>query len=384
MDFSDISAYEDRQVAGVLEQLLNNRQFMEILHEFKSLPEILSPGKSIPIETYFKKIESVDAFQGIMFALLNDNITKTTRSLSYSGIENLPEDSSFLFVSNHRSTSLDASYLNYILHFANRVTVYSGAGDNIFETDWLGHLIRLNKGFIIKRDVPDIDDKIIEAERLSRYIYSLLKSGRSVWISQQPGRAKNGMDKTDSVIITMLNKYQSGDKNYSEWLEEITLIPLCISWESIPCGLQMAKELNNAAEKSPFSDMRNILEEINSYKGNVHYHFCKRVQGKSRSEIVRLIDEQIINNYQLWDTNWLAFLKTTDVSGSDKKMILKSIDEERTEKIFSEVLPFSAAVQKSYYEMYAHPVKSALQSVNSLGDLLEIHQEKEKQRERVR
>ena len=368
MDYKDIAAYSNSDYEKNIEALINNPGFLDLLNKFSTLPEILGENNIDAVINRFKQVKSVDDFQLIMHDVIEYNVKTTTDGLTYSGIENLPENKGSLFVSNHRSTSLDAAYINEILFRAGRETVYNGAGDNIFETKWLGYMIRLNKGFIIKRDVEDIDEKITEATRLSGYINSLLIQGRSVWIAQRPGRAKDGIDATDSVIIAMLFKSLE-DKSYGEWLSSINLNPVAISWEIVPCDLTLARELAGETDAGgQFRDLKNILFEIGENKGRVHFSFCKSVHGERRGEIVKAIDAEIQQSYKLWGSNWLAWLETEEVSDADRETILKNIDVPRAEKILGRAKDLSPEAGRKLYEMYANPVKSSLRYTPSITD----------------
>ncbi len=315
-----------------------------------------------------KQIKTVEDFQKIMFILLKYNISKTTDGLTSSGEEKLSNERGTLFISNHRSTSLDPAYFNYILHQVCNKTAFIGAGDNIFDTDWLGHVIRVNKGFIIKRTVEDFDEKLYEAKRLSHYINSLLNDKQMIWIANKSGRAKDGLDQTDSVVLSMV--FQGAEKeNYLEFLNSINLIPLSISWEIIPLDLKLAKEsVQDNQNQEQGRDLSNILSEIEDYKGRVHFSFCNRVIGEKRGAIVKAIDKEIHLNYKLWGVNWLAYLKLNDVSKEDKALIIRHIDVERAEGILNRGNLLTTEEKNFFYGIYANPVKSALVYFDSIQD----------------
>lgn len=371
MIYSNIAAYNDRQVAKYLKILLKDNEFSNLIKKVKSLPSIFAEKDFSSLIKKIKKIKTIKDFQKVMLSLLNQNIKETTDQITLSGIESIPTDKGILYISNHRSTSLDASYLNYILSSNGKDTAYNGAGDNIFETKWLGHLIRLNKGFIVKRNVEEIDKKIKEANRLSKYINKLLKKGNSVWIANRPGRAKNGIDKTDSVIISMLSRTIK-NKNYGEWLQSFNLIPISISYEIIPRDLNMAMEVAGELSKKSFNDRKNIVNEIGAHKGRIHYSFGNKIFGEKRKEIVAAIDKEIISNYKLWDTNWLAYLKLEkNIDPKDKKLILDNIDIDKANKILDRGKELSPNSEQKLYEMYANSVKTALQYSESIESLIE-------------
>ena len=58
--------------------------------------------------------------------------------------------------------------------------------------------MRLNRSFIVQRSVEGVKARLQALTQLSRYIAATLQSGRSVWIAQREGRAKDGLDYTGS------------------------------------------------------------------------------------------------------------------------------------------------------------------------------------------
>lgn len=366
MDYTPIEAYSAESFVENINHLMSDPGFLRILHSFTSLPGILQETGFDQVIKRLKNIKNVDEFQLIMHEVIDFNVKKTTDALTYSGMDNLPDHTGSIFVTNHRSTSLDAAYLNDILFSECRETVYSGAGKNIFETSWLGHLIRLNKGFVISRVIEDIDEKIADAIRLSSYINSLISRGHSVWIAQRPGRAKDGNDVTDSVVIAMLYKALE-NVSYEEWLHSAYLNPVSISWEIVPCDLLLASQQEGQdTTVEGAADLKNILYEIQAYKGRVHFSFCKRVIENSRSEIVRSIDREIQRSYRLWDANWYAYLKTAELTRREKQLITSRIDVSRAKMVLARSESLSNDASARLYEMYANPVKNALKHVDSL------------------
>jgi len=65
-------------------------------------------------------------------------------------------------------------------------------------------------------------------------------------------------------------------------------------------------------------DLTSIITGIMQQKGNVHFSICKPLEkeeyatfaqessNKFYSNLAQLIDERIYNNYQLWNTNYIA------------------------------------------------------------------------------
>ena len=131
-------------------------------------------------------------------------ILNTTDGFTFSGIENLT-DKPTLYIGNHRDISLDAAFLNYLLYIKNLSTVRIAIGDNLLDGDFAETLMRLNKSFIVHREIKGVKETLRKLSKLSAYInYSLQKENESIWIAQKEGRANDGNDFTDAVSYTHL------------------------------------------------------------------------------------------------------------------------------------------------------------------------------------
>ena len=73
-------------------------------------------------------------------------------------------------MSNHRDIVLDASLLNLLLIRNGIKTSEIAIGNNLLIYDWISDLVRLNKSFIVKRDVG-VRQMLDAARQLSGYIH---------------------------------------------------------------------------------------------------------------------------------------------------------------------------------------------------------------------
>jgi hypothetical protein len=358
-------------VAATIRRLYSDPQFKAILEKARELPRLFHKENLASLFHWVKTFSSIEEFQGMMFHLINFNLRTTSDGLTATGLESIHEHTSRLFLSNHRSTTLDTAYLNYLLALQGHETIYSAAGDNLMKTAWIQHLIRLNKGFIVKRTVPGIEEKLAEARRLSSYILELLHGGNSVWIAHRGGRAKNGDDRTDSSVLKMLTMNHAFH-SFGEWSTKVNIQPMTISWEQLPQDEVLAREVAGELESSTVHrDLMNILGEIKIWKGRVHIAFGRRVSGENRREIVQSLDREIQSNYRLWDANWLAFVRTNSVSQADRAMILSLVDLERAERVLSRVSEMTSATGNAFLAMYARPVVNALAHAGTVQSLIE-------------
>ena len=79
--------------------------------------------------------------------------SKTTDGITYDGIENVPDDHASTFITNHRDIVLDASFLNLCFLRNGKPTSEIAIGDNLLIYEWIADLVKINKSFIVKRNL---------------------------------------------------------------------------------------------------------------------------------------------------------------------------------------------------------------------------------------
>jgi 1-acyl-sn-glycerol-3-phosphate acyltransferase len=241
-------------------------------------------------------------------------IATTMTGFTVSGLEQLDKNTAYLFVGNHRDITLDPTFLNYSRYLSGGDTVRIAVGDNLLSKQFISHLIRINKSFIVKRS-EKAPRKLFEAlKTLSDYIgHSILVDGESVWIAQREGRAKDGMDKTDPTIIKMFAI--SGRKlDFSDYIHSLKIVPVAISYEYDPCDFLKARELSELAikggyKKTPHEDITSIATGISGYKGRVHLSYGKPCSEKfaTAEDVAEWLDKEISDLYVLHPTNFFAY-----------------------------------------------------------------------------
>jgi hypothetical protein len=341
MNFDDIRAYPRRQFRAYWKRLTDDPHFQSLLHSAGEGLENLQKG--------VKRIQTWAQFRKVMARLVDFVIDHTTDGISYSGLENIPRRKGAIYISTHRSTSLDPVLFNHMLYRHSGKTAFNAAGDNLLHTPWLGHLIRLNRGFIVRRQIEDMDEKLEEAKKLSAYIRSLTDRGKSVWIAQRGGRAKDGVDRTDSAVLAML-KMAHDEKSWEEFSSQVDLIPVAISYEEIPLDTLLVKDHMGLVDKSDSRrDSAQVMDELRQPKRRIHIHLSPAVRAAKRKDIVGGIDRSIVNGVRLWDSNHQAAnlleqLKTGVSSGGSW--------------IADKVKALNPELAKKLLELYAAPVIS--------------------------
>lgn len=382
-NFEDIRPYNDDEVAGMIQILLKDPIFQNVLSAvFPKTPQAL-------IELSFKEIKTKDDFQKrITYNIFRKLAEQTTGTLECSGLDHLSQKRNYTFISNHRDIVLDAAWLNILLYEHGHSTSEIAIGDNLFVQKWIEITTRLNKSFVVKRGLAG--RQMLEASiTLSNYIhYAITQKNASVWIAQREGRAKDSDDRTQESLIKMLAIGGNGE-SVIDHLKELNIIPLTISYEYDPCDYLKAKEFqlkrdNEHYKKTKEEDFRNMKTGLKNYKGRVHFRasynilpFLEELEQKELArneiftEVAQYIDRQIHHNYHIYPCNYIAY----DMLYGGKQFVsFYSIDEEiefqkylngQIDKIDipHKDVPF---LRNKILEMYSNPLKNKMAADETL------------------
>jgi 1-acyl-sn-glycerol-3-phosphate acyltransferase len=379
LDFEDIRPYTDKEIKSKIALMVKDPVFDEVLlHVFKFRPVVEM------VKLQLRMIRTVKQLQGtFIYDLLRNVINKSSKGLTCSGIENLDKKKPYLFISNHRDIVLDAALLNYLIFEKGMNTTLIAIGNNLLLYNWIEHAVKLNRAFIIKRNLPPRE--IHEASlKVSHFIRkSILEDKLSVWIAQREGRTKDGFDKTQVAVVKMLN--MSNTKSISEGYKELNIVPVAISYEIEPCGLAKIREL---IKKEHYGQMKTSKDDLKSMsmgmfnpKGRMRFSFgkpieidmeetgskSKEAQNKIAQEIAEKIDQQIYANYKLWPNNYIAY----DMLMQEHRFKSKYTHaEERKFKIMVEQsmvnIDFPITdIQERFLKLYANPVINKLNATGT-------------------
>ena len=321
-DFEDIRPYRDDEVRPVVKRLLQDNALSSALAKFKHpllykfFPGWVTKKIHAMLSEEIGHVQTIHDVQKIIEKYLDSLIESTTTSLTSAGLESLDKSQPYLFMSNHRDITMDPALCNYMIYHQGMDTLQIAIGDNLLQRPFLTDLMKLNKSFIVKRSVQG-RDLLKVSKQLSAYIHHCLKSGENVWIAQREGRAKDGIDKTETAIIKMLHmadRESTLKLTLQESINSLNIVPVTISYEFDPCDRAKAEELctidtTGKFEKDENSDVRSILAGMIGDKGDVHVTYGEPVQFSDavRAEgVAKEIDEQIIRNYKLYAVNYAA------------------------------------------------------------------------------
>lgn len=320
--FADIRPYRDAEVATVLSRLLDNPEFLGALARYRLgrlaslMPALVRPLVRYRLAREVRGASDVRSIQIIIERYMTRMIEGATGGFSVSGLEQLSPVKPYLYMSNHRDIAMDPAFTNYALHRGGYETARIAIGDNLLTKPWVADLMRLNKSFIVRRSVNGPRELLAASKMLANYIqHSLLLEHSPVWIAQREGRAKDGIDRTEPVIIKMLS--MSRDKSqhdFGEHIEGLGIVPVAVSYELDPCDAMKAKELFEKAttgcyEKAEQEDVASIAQGIAGHKGKVHVSFGTPLGSNLNTPdaVASEVDRQIINEYCLHPTNLYAY-----------------------------------------------------------------------------
>nr|WP_254879458.1 1-acyl-sn-glycerol-3-phosphate acyltransferase [Pseudoalteromonas sp. McH1-7] len=321
-------------------RLLGDDQFIDVIAKYNlpawlsAWPVVARPLVRMKLKNKWGNFCSIEQVQNEVAYYLQILINKTTSKVTYSGLESLDSHTSYLFISNHRDIVLDPALVNWGLHQQHMRTVRIAIGDNLLQVPYITELMRLNKSFIVKRSAKAPKEMLKALTQLSAYIFDSLSEGNSIWIAQKEGRAKDGIDQTDPALLKMLQL--NGRKlkvDFSEYIKQLKIVPVAISYQYEPCAVAKAKELYHKQQfgqyvKAQGEDIASIVDGFSSDKGHVHVAFGAPItcDVENPDELAQVIDKQILELYHLHSTNHLAAGDDTKVSAEDRADFMSKLE----------------------------------------------------------
>ena len=264
------------------------------------------------------------------------------------------------FMTNHRDIVMDAAWLSYLLRTRYFIRPFMGVGDNLFAKPWIEHLMRYLRCFAVKRGAG-VHAQLENAKHLSAYIRLLRENGRSIWLAQREGRAKDGNDRTQPSVLHMLTM---GQDDLYEAVLALNICPVSISYEYDPCDFLKAREAqlkrdNPRWRKRKKDDVESMKTGINGWKGHVvyrltpsinpeveemlrlHHEYRQLPQSEQLQHICDIIDRHIHQGYEIYE----------------RGTVFERYIESRIERIdLPEKEKDEAFLREKLYEMYNNPV----------------------------
>lgn len=266
------------------------------------------------LKSHFDGIDSIAGFQDRLSHYFERMVKTSTDGFEYTGLESVASGEPIVFVSNHRDIALDSGFLNYALYLQGRATIRTAIGDNLFSHDSAADLMRLNKGFVVKRSANGRKAMYEAMKTTSSFIRESVESGEQVWIAQRSGRAKDGFDRTEPALIKMLG-LAWGKQGVAKLLKAVKLVPVSVSYELDPCDLAKARELYCVLEtgqtyvKEPDEDIKSMIAGLTGAKGRVRLVVGSAINADidSAEQAGIELDRQIVANLEAFPTHEWAW-----------------------------------------------------------------------------
>ncbi|MBW7674327.1 1-acyl-sn-glycerol-3-phosphate acyltransferase [Chryseobacterium chendengshani] len=369
--FDDIRSFHDSEVNEALQSIARH-PMMKALMNF-TFPEV---DESIWLKKFNDTHSIFDFQRNFISQTIRTILEKSSEGLTISGFDKLDKNTTYLFISNHRDIILDTSLLNLVLLESGLIMTSSAIGDNLVEKSFIHKLAKLNRNFLVQRGLP-LRDQLKSSRLLSEYIFELLhQEKRSVWIAQREGRTKDGNDSTQQGVLKMI-AMAAGNMSLTDFFKKLKIVPLSISYEYDPTDVLkmpqlLAKHNDEVYVKDKDEDFATMISGVLGQKKRIHLHAgdvlnsqfdylgpdCDN-KNKQLQAIAQMIDASIIQNYQLWPTNYIAY----DLLGQTNHFSEKYTDQEK--QLFERRLEMridtsDVISMQSFLSMYANPVKNKM------------------------
>ncbi len=366
LDFESIRPYQDHEIPQVFERLKKETAFLELIgFLYPQLP----PARFLDMLLQIKTIRQFQ--QDIIRPYVQAVIDNTTQGVTSEGLDRLDPNKAYLYISNHRDIILDPAILNVILFGNGFDTTEIAIGDNLLIFPWITDLVKLNRTFIVNRNLP-VRQIMESSTRLSAYIrHTISHTGHSIWIAQREGRSKDGNDRTQLSLLKMLNI--SGESTMSDNFKELNIVPVSISYEYDPCDYLKAREFQHKRDNPDFvktkdDDLKHMGTGLRGRKGRVHYVFGEPLdyeldvlnENDDLNLLAGIIDRHVHDNFHLWPGNlvaWDMLNNSTEYNNSytaEEKEVFVSYLEEHLSRTEGD----RDFLKKTMLEMYANPVEN--------------------------
>ena len=173
--FAEIRPYSNLEAPAVMERLTQDAELAETIARWRfprlhaALPGLATHAGSIWLKVAANRLATVEDLQNLIAPNLSRMIKRTSR-FSVTGIDGLDLSPARVYLSNHRDIVMDPAYANYALHRAGATTLAIAIGDNLLSKPWVADLMRLNKSFVVKRNVSGPRALLAATKLLSQYI----------------------------------------------------------------------------------------------------------------------------------------------------------------------------------------------------------------------
>jgi len=372
--FDDIRPLNDAEVPDAIQRILQAPGIKDFMAKVLSSDEINWVLNELP------KVKTVFDFQKkISKRVLDVLLEKNGALIEHSNLKSVDNSAGHLFISNHRDIILDSAFLDLILLVNGYDTVEIAIGNNLLIKPWIKDIVRVNRSFIVRRDVQG-RELLMASMKMAQYIrYAICEKKTNVWISQREGRAKDGNDRTQAAVLKMLylgNKEVLPADNFND----LRIIPLAISYEFDPCDVLKARELylrdqGEEYVKTQQDDLLSMKFGFLGLRGRVHYGFASEIEksfipsDKDINVVSELlaseIDKRIFAGMRLYPSHYISWDKFnnsdrfSDMYIEEDVQKFEDIIEYKINKLCPEYLG-NIDFRMQVYRQYAQVLENAL------------------------
>jgi hypothetical protein len=373
-NFDDIRPYNDDEVPAAIQRIVLAKKVKSLIAAFMTEKQVEAILGLLP------QVKTVDEFQhNIIKNIVDGVMARAGASLYAKNVKTTGSLKASLFISNHRDIILDPTFLGYVLHTNGHSTVEIAIGNNLLIEPWIEDLVRVNKSFIVRRDVQG-RELLMASKKMSAYIRHAVTNKRSnVWIAQREGRAKDGNDATQIALLKMLHM-GAGNISPVQSFQHLNMVPVSITYEYDPCDVLKARELymlSTGAEyvKTAGDDLLSMKWGLLGLAGRVCYTFAPEIDHQLLPEdadlqtsceiLAREIDKHIYAGYELFPSHFYSYDMYFGGTKFSKQYNQDKINEFETliDKKTALLLPAYAENQefrKFVYLQYANVLKNAI------------------------
>ncbi|WP_250657450.1 1-acyl-sn-glycerol-3-phosphate acyltransferase [Alkalimarinus coralli] len=348
-EFDQIREFFDEEVHASVQRLCADNSFVSLLSAFfsQAQTEISEAQLTASLQQTIGNLNSANSIKELQL-LVNEIATpiidSSVAKLSFSGLDQLPTDQHYLFISNHRDILMDPLLLNFLLYHHQYETAHCAIGDNLLQNSIALEFARLNKCFKILRSITSPREILKAMKVQSAYIRHLsFNNAANIWIAQKEGRSKDNLDKTNPALIKMLGLAKPKELAFGDYISQLNIVPVSFSYEWDPCDIDKATELEITEQqghykKEAIEDLTAVKKGLFEPKGSVHVHFDNQLldgqlKDLNHIDIAEKIDHSIIKNRVIFPVNDAAkqALSPTKVITSQR------FKKEETEKALIEL-----------------------------------------------
>lgn len=371
LNFDEIRPYRNEELSVVLQRMTDDPEFNRVMVKYMNK----SQEEFEQLMAAMRASKTIEDFQGkFVVPMIEKILAKSSDGLTIKGLEDLDKNQRYLYISNHRDIILDSALLNVKMHASGFSPTEIAIGSNLLVFPWINDLVRINRSFIVKRNIP-VKQMLLSSKLLSQYIRQMITKGSdSIWIAQREGRAKDGNDITQPALLKMLN--MSNTNSFFEGFTELKIVPMAISYEIEPCGNEKVAELHKRQsdpnfQKTESDDLLSMVSGLNNEKGKIHIQFGQQIEkdvlhrislepgiNERMKLLAEQIDKEIYKNYRLFPNNYIAYdmyFKTNKFSSQYSPLAKEAfiaLTHERLQLVNEDI----EASMLLWLKMYATPV----------------------------